>query len=502
MNEIVEKIKILAKDKTLLYVEDNTGLRENMSKLIVKIFGNVTLAHDGQAGYDSFVQNRPAIVLTDINMPQLNGFDMLRKMKVTEPDLKVIVLSAHDDKEHLHMAIKLGVFRYLHKPAKLPTLLAAIHEALLSIQAQENRRIFLNQMQSIFNYQNNMVIMMSEDGFTLSNKRFLDFFNVVDIEDFNDKFRDLDSILLPHDEFLSSSSEYSWMQQVLFDPGKLFHTKIKNDKGENRHLILKSREVPDKKGYCVLSFDDVTELNLMSLFDKKTTMSDKQLEDKQSVLTFMKLVKENSAEVKIHNFYKGLTIVNPAVIAKITDEEVVLKTAYPQLKIVQLTEFMTISSEIFPKSVICKSIKKVDVDKQAIIIDDMSFALRTSTDRKYTRLEAGSNQKCTLFYKGITFNGKVAVVDISEVSAKISINALPPGMKIDTAVTISLNLKIGSINFSMITDAKVYRIDENLNAYFLIILFELQENDRNKIKEYLVSRQMELIHEFKKLNIL
>lgn len=347
-----------------------------------------------------------------------------------------------------------------------------------------------------------MVVMMNKDGFTLSNKRFLDFFNVVDMEDFHDNFRDLDSILLPHDEFLSSTAEFSWMEQVLYDPGKLFHTKIENDKGENRHLILKSREVPDKKGYCVLSFDDVTELNLMSLFDKNTAMSDKQLEDKKSVLTFMNLVKENSAEVKIHNFYKGLTIVNPAVIGEITDEEVVLKTAYPQLKIVQLTKFMTISSEIFPKTVVCKSIKKVDPDKQAIIIDDMSFALRTSADRKHIRLEASSDQKCTLFYKGITFNGDVSVIDVSEVSAKISLNALPPGMKVDTDVTISLNLKIDTINFSMITDGKVYRVDENINTYFVVILFELEANDRNNLKDYLASRQMELIREFKKLNIL
>lgn len=98
MNEIVEKIKILAKEKTLLYVEDNDGLRENMSKLLVKIFGNVILAQDGQDGYSSFVKNRPNIVLTDINMPKLNGFEMLRKMKATEPDLKVIVLSALDEK--------------------------------------------------------------------------------------------------------------------------------------------------------------------------------------------------------------------------------------------------------------------------------------------------------------------------------------------------------------------------------------------------------------------
>ena len=502
MKSMMEKIKLLTRDKTLLYVEDNNGLRENMSQLFSKMFENMLVAEDGQDGYDSFVKNKPNIIITDINMPNMNGFKMLQKIKSVEPDSKVIILSAHDEKKHLHLAIKYGVFRYLHKPAKLAELITAVYEALLAIQEEENRRLFLNQIQNIFNYQNSIVVMMDKNGFTLSNQRFLEFFGVEDLEEFNKKITDIDSILLEHNEFLYTNKNRKWTEEVFSNPGQLFHTKVENSRGEKRHLILKSREIPGKDDVCVLSFDDVSELKLMALFDSKTTMSDKQLEDKNSVLNFMKIVKENSSKVKIHNFYRGLTIVNPAVIATITENEVVLKTAHPQLKIVHLSKFMTISSEVFPKSVVCKSVKNIDFDNQSITIDDMSFALRTSADRAFIRLEAAAEQTCKLFYKGIAFSGDVSIVDISEVSVKISISALPPGMKIDTEVKISLYLNIDSKNISILTDARVYRVDENINSYYLVLLFELDKKSRDNVKTYLVARQMELIREFKKLNIM
>ncbi|QSZ42028.1 response regulator [Sulfurimonas aquatica] len=502
MKEMIENIKELTTGMTLLYVEDNAGLRENMSKLLTKIFANVILAQDGEEGYKSFFKHRPNIIITDINMPNMNGFKMIRKIREAEPEAKVIILSAHDEKKHLHIAIELGVFRYLHKPAKLPELVKTIHRAVTSIHKEEQRRIFLSQMQSIFNYQNNIVVMMNKEKFTLTNQRFLEFFDVDDLEDFNKKYKDMDSLLLKHDEFLYTNEKLNWQQSAMSNPGTLFHTKIKNSKNEMRHLILKSREVPNKTGFYVLSFDDVTELNLMGLFDKNSTMDDKALQDKNSILSFMKLVKDNSSEVKIHNFYKGLTIINPAVISKLTEDEISFKTAYSQLKIVQLTKFMTISSEAFPKSIICKSIKSVDADKQTIVINDFQFTHRSSADREHIRLEAGKKERCTLFYKDIKFIGDVKIVDLSEVSAKISVDALVPGLGLESKLKLSMNLPVSRSQISITTDTTVYRIDENVRTFYLVLLFDLNTKEKDNMKAYIANRQMELIREFKQLNIL
>lgn len=152
MQQIIEEIKQLSGNMNLLYVEDNDGLRVNVEKLLGRIFGNVITAENGEDGYNAFVKFKPNILITDINMPKMNGFDMIKKIKASEPECKIIILSAYDDKEYLHSAINLGIFRYLSKPAKVPELVQAIYDSVIDIHKEENRRLFFSQIQTIFNY--------------------------------------------------------------------------------------------------------------------------------------------------------------------------------------------------------------------------------------------------------------------------------------------------------------------------------------------------------------
>ena len=500
LGDKIQTIKKLSADIPLLYVEDNIGLCNNMQKLLERVSDNVIIANDGEEGYRRFLEHEPKIIITDINMPKMNGFQMIKKIRALEPECKTLILSAHDEKKDLHEAINLEVFRYLNKPTKIPELVDALYDTLLSIHKEENRRLFLNQLQNIFNYQNNIVVMIFEGNFILPNQRFLEFFGVDTLDEFNEKF-DMNKLLLEHKEFLYSSDLEPWHENAIKNTGILFHTKMENQEGIKRHLILKSRDVPEKKGHYILSFDDVTELNLMAIFDNESTNNDNIAQDKMAVITFMQIVRNNSAEVKIHNFYKGLTIVNPAVILKITDNEIVLKTVNSQLKILQLSKLTTITSEIFPQSVVCKSIDNIDNDNQTITITDMQFSQRTATDRKFIRLEPGEKQGCSLFYREIKFTTETTIIDISEISAKVEIKALPAGMTIDENVNLSINFKINNRQTSLSTEATVYRIEENKRSYYLVLLFDMGTKDKKLIREYIANRQMELIREFRKLNI-
>ena len=502
MKNQMQTIKELAGNIKLLYVEDNIGLCNNMKELLSRIFENIIIAHDGKEGYRKYIKYKPKIIITDINLPVMNGFEMIKKIKTSDSTCKIIIMSAHDDKKYLHSAINLDVFRYLSKPAKITELIQAIYDVTLIINEEENFCIFLNQLNNIFNHQNHMVVMMHKGKLILPNQRFLEFFGVVDINEFMNIYPNLDELLLEHKEFLYSTSSSHWYDIITKEEGKLFHTKIKNHKGEMCHLILKLRNIPEKKDHYILSFDDITELNLMAIFDDKTTKSDKATQNSTTIKTLMQVIKNNAAEVKIHNFYKGLTIVNPAVITNIDDHGVTLKTVYSQLKIIQMTNFMTISSDIFPESVVCKSIKSIDMDKQKIVANKMSFALRSATDRKYIRLEVEKKHNCTLFYKQIKFTGDVRIIDISEVSIKIELNALPAGIVAGEVVNVSINLNLNSKLISLLIEATVYRVDTNKRSYDIVLLFELNKKEKTIIKEYLVGRQMALIRAFKKLDVI
>ncbi|MDH4944347.1 response regulator [Sulfurimonas sp. C5] len=497
MKKELQAIHKLSGDISLLYVEDNAGLRQNMETLLGRVFQNIFIAEDGEEGYGKFLEHKPKLLITDLHMQQMSGFKLIKKISAIDPNCKVIILSAYDEKEHLHLAIKLGVFRYLEKPVKTPELLNAVYFALKAIHEVENRCLFTSQLSTILNYQNNIVVMMHESEFILCNERFYEFFGVDNMEEFKEKYDDINTLLHEHKEFLYSTPEEKWYEIVAQNPGKLFHTKIKNHDNEFRHLILKAREVPEKEGYFVLSFDDVTELNLMYIFDSDTAKQDMLEQDTETIISLMRIVQNNSSELKIHNFYRGLTIVNPAVIVSISDDEVVLKMPYPQLKVIHLTKYMTIFSEIFPKNVLCRSIKKVDLDTQSVIINKMSFATNNITDREFIRLEPEESHKCTFFYKDIKYEGPTSIIDISEVSIKISIQALPAGLAVDTEVKISFNLTINNQIISIVTDATVFRIDENPKNFYLVLMYELPDQNLHKLRDYLAHRQMALIREFK-----
>ncbi len=501
MKEMTETIKVLSDNIGVLYVEDNLGLSKNVETLLCRVFKDVYIAHDGKEGYSQFLKHRPKIVITDINMPVLNGFAMTKKIKDVEPNCKIIVLSAFDEKKHLYTAIKLGVFSYLHKPAKTPELISALHDAVLSINKEENSRIFLTQLQNIFNYQNNIIVMMHKNRFVLVNQRFNEFFGVESIDEFYEEHSDIDKLLFEHKEFLHSTPSSSWIDTAVQNQGKLYHTKMQNHKGEKRHLILKLKSIPEKEEHYILSFDDVTELNLMSLFDADAVKDDENSKDKMAILTLMQVVKDNSSEVKIHNFYKGLTIVNPAVITEINEEDFTLKTVNTQLKIVQITKFMTITSEIFPKDVVCKSVKSIDSDNQIIVIDDVSFVSRSVVDRKYTRLEPDPNHSCSLYFKNIKFPGESTVMDLSEVSAKLKTDALPAGIEIGTRIKVVISLKLKGRLITISTLGSVYRIEENKRDYNIVVLYELSQKSLNDINAYLSNRQIELIREFKSIDV-
>ena len=502
MSSVLQELKKFGTDYSILYIEDNEGLRTNVKNLLEKVFARVFAAENGKVGFEMFKKHHPDIIITDINMPEMNGLEMAEKIHDISPSSKLLIMSAHEEKEYLHQAINAGVFRFLNKPAKTDILMKTLYDVIIVLQREEDNILLQVQLQDIFNYQNNIIIMLKNGVPTLVNHRFLDFFDVESIEEFFQKGHTLESLLQEHSDFLFTTKEKSWYETVCENPGKLFHTKIKNHQNENRHLILKARKIPNKKDHFVLSFDDVTELNLMKLFDKDSAEGDIALQDKQAVIKMMKIVLDNSAEVKVHNFYRGLTITNPAVVTKVDDNLTVLKTSYSQLNIVQLIRNTVLSSDVFPTPILIKTIDKVDFDQQTISFSQMQFLARSATDRKNIRLEPDENSKVSLFFNDRKFTTENKIIDISITSIKIEVGALPPGVEKDVVLDLAIVLPTDSPQPLVInTSAKLFRIDEHTRSYDLILAYELHEQSLEKLKTYMVRRQMTLIREFKSLEL-
>jgi len=119
-----------AKNLTLLYVEDNQDAREMTSIILEDFFGEVILGVDGVDGFQKFQQHSIDLVITDINMPNMNGIEMCEKIREIDNDIPLIVLSAHNEDTYFMQSIQIGINGYILKPIDIEHLTNLINRVV------------------------------------------------------------------------------------------------------------------------------------------------------------------------------------------------------------------------------------------------------------------------------------------------------------------------------------------------------------------------------------
>ena len=122
----MRKLLEFAKTLKILYVEDNEDSREALCGLLENFFTDITPASDGLDGLEKFKNNNFDLVITDINMPKMNGVEMMHEIRVMDEDIPLLVSTAYQDREFLINCIELGVNEYLLKPINYRQLTRAI----------------------------------------------------------------------------------------------------------------------------------------------------------------------------------------------------------------------------------------------------------------------------------------------------------------------------------------------------------------------------------------
>lgn len=100
----------------ILFVEDEKAIRENYVTYLKMFFSEVFEAENGEKAYELYKLKKPDIMIVDINIPKLNGLELLEKIREHDYNTKAIVLTAHTDKSFLLKATSLKLTKYLVKP--------------------------------------------------------------------------------------------------------------------------------------------------------------------------------------------------------------------------------------------------------------------------------------------------------------------------------------------------------------------------------------------------
>lgn len=145
INNNLAYFKKINKDFTTLYVEDNSVLRKQTIKMLSTILPNVIEATNGQEGIELYKEYRNNeelkkldLIITDIQMPNKNGLEMISKIRSIDKKIPIVIFSAYDKSDYFLEAIKIGIDGYILKPYSL----LEISETLIeSIDKHKERNI-------------------------------------------------------------------------------------------------------------------------------------------------------------------------------------------------------------------------------------------------------------------------------------------------------------------------------------------------------------------------
>ncbi len=118
---------------TILYVEDEALIRQNAVEYLGRICKKVFEAEDGFEALKVYHDSKPDIIISDINMPRMNGLEFARKIRQTDKTTPIIIATAHTETDYLLKAVELQLIKYIVKPitsAKLQESLTLAHEHL------------------------------------------------------------------------------------------------------------------------------------------------------------------------------------------------------------------------------------------------------------------------------------------------------------------------------------------------------------------------------------
>lgn len=128
------------KQLTLLYIEDDETTSELFTQFLQRLVAQVIVARNGAEGLQAFQQHRPHLVVTDIQMPEMDGLSMAQEIRAVDRTVPIIVLTAFEQVDYLKQSINIAVTRYITKPVDGVTLQQVLLECATRLREEEQLR--------------------------------------------------------------------------------------------------------------------------------------------------------------------------------------------------------------------------------------------------------------------------------------------------------------------------------------------------------------------------
>lgn len=133
----------------ILVIEDDKITRRLIKEILSRTGYDVIEAEDGAKGLEAFKSEKPDLVITDYQMPVMNGLRVLSEVRSGSPNVPVIMLTGFGDIALTIKSIQIGAFDFLEKPINAPQLKEIVTSALNSVQSSKKHEDVLKEGISI-----------------------------------------------------------------------------------------------------------------------------------------------------------------------------------------------------------------------------------------------------------------------------------------------------------------------------------------------------------------
>ncbi len=138
----------------ILVVDDEESIREFLEIMLKKEGFEITLAEDGAMAKDVLAKKTFDMIISDLQMPNMNGIELLKHVKETSPDTVFMMITAFGTTETAVEAMKMGAYDYITKPFKIDEVRLNINNALRSKNLEVENRSLKKELVKEYSFQN------------------------------------------------------------------------------------------------------------------------------------------------------------------------------------------------------------------------------------------------------------------------------------------------------------------------------------------------------------